>query len=824
MHVYHTWEIAREWRDSGPFGHNQTRADRAGGASRGASRLGVGEVSGLDKRISIGPARIDPRFILWQKVRVPLFIGIGLAVLVLTSAIIYMVVVAVGISGDLERAGTLAAEDTLDGQRQAIELLDRLRRAHPDHEEVLTRGAWHEALLALRYGADPRQVARVREAVDRASSGEGSALLTAARAGALLLEGDAAGALAALGDAPEGPECLFVQGLAFAREGETERALEALDHARRGTPPFLPALAELATLLRENGRFSEARAALAVLEQSSPGGAGRVAVEGVLLDLDEHDGDPAALAKLVPALAERLGRAGDAPAGMPRLRAQERYAAGRLALLQGRSKTAAEALAVARAYFSASPVVTAWCAAAHRANGDHEAALEALESFPDDRDTDQRLLRTKAEVLLDLQRTFDAAVPIEVLSAESARGSALLDGRRLLAGGDPAAAVPRLEEALDDGADEAALDLAEAFVALGQAQKARVVLRRLEGAGPLPLCAAGYLAYLDGLTQRASDRLAQASARDGRCGAVLAARLLVGTGGGPELESRLEKALALREDLRDRVALGRLRFRTRGREAARAELDRVRERGPQAVVVWSELALAYEEIGLDDEAVAAASAGIEKTREHPLLVSLAARYAIGRDATQEAEKLLADGLVKNPDSPDLLLERARLLMDIGRPDQAGPVIARAVAPGPRYDEGVCLQTEITMATGERELAHFDMVRAIGHAAEHSGAMAEARIRDCQVRIHLRRGAASLGRAKTSLYFLQQMPVRWAEVPFLEASVAREEGREDSAEESFRKALALDPAHRESWHGLAGLERLTEDDLEVFGRMWPGREP
>lgn len=774
----------------------------------------------MKKGITVGTAQIEPRFILWQKVRYPLAAAIVAVVLLIVGIIAWSIYVSRHLSNELDRATELAATDTIDGHRQALALLERLEADNPDNQAVHTHYAWQQVLMALRFGTHPEGIEEIRRAVERADPGEPPHLLHAARAGLRVLEGDATGALEAVDEDPAATEVLFVKGLALARAGRREAALPPLDKARRGPPPFLPALTELAVLLRESGRYDEAGAALKVLGSSSPNHEDAI-FERLLLELDRHHEDPAKLNATIEPLAKAAGEV-EVDASMPRLLASQSYAEGRLDLYQGRGPQAAEKLALAAEVFDQSPPVATWLARAYRRSGEHVRALEALAPFPDDPATDRRPLKTRAEILMDLWRTTDAAEPWRILLARDEPGAAYAEGLRLLAAGDPAAAVPLLERALEAGDNEAAFDLAEAHVRVGHANKARTVLRRLEGTGPLPLCASGYQLHLKGQTRRAMDRFKQAHERGGRCGAVLAGRLLVGTGNAQDLEDRLVKALDQREDLRVRVSLGRVRFRTSGHQAARRELDKVRRLSPQAALVLRELALAYDEMGLREEAAEVAREGIERTEGHPLLVSLAARYDREAGALDEAEALLERALKTHPEEPRLLLERANLLFKRQRISPAREALEQVTAFGPLYADAVCLTGRIQFVLGERQEAQFLLVRAADRAAGRAGVGSEAQIRACHIELQLRRGRAGLTRAKTALHFLTRMPILWAHEEYLAGLVAERENRLSSAEEHFRRALELDPANRGSWDQLAAMGRLTDEDRERFELLWPGQ--
>jgi tetratricopeptide (TPR) repeat protein len=776
----------------------------------------------MKKRITTGTAQIEPRFILWRKIRFPLAAAITVIVLVATGIIVWFIYDSQHLRAQLTSATVLTASDTLEGHRGAAYVLDRLVVEYPDDQSVRARLAWQKVLVILRFGAPPDRIEAAGRTVADASQAGTSSLLDAARAGLRLLSGEAAEALEIIGDQAETPEELFVAGLAASRLGRNDDALSWLDRARQGEPPFLPALAELATLLREQGRFDEANAALEVLTAASPGHQGGV-IEKVLLELDRDEDDATKLGQTESSLTRTMEdlRIDD---DLPRLKASERMAVGRLALIRGEDQQAIDDLTAAKVVFADHQRLSTWLAMAYRRSGRHEEALEALAPFADQAATDPRLLKVKAQVLMDLQRTADAEAPLAVLLARGEPEVIVMEGRRRLGQGDLAGAAPFLERALKAGLREAAFDLAESLMLQGQAHKAQVVLRRVQGDSTEPLCAGGYSLGIIGRTRRAIDRLKQASEGGGRCGATLAGRLLIGTGNDEDLETRLVKALEAREDLRDRVALGRVRFRTKGQQAARDELDRVRALRPQSVLVLHELAQAYDELGLRQVASEVAGEGAERTGGQPMLVALSADYAREADDLDGAEEILSRGLKAHPSSAELALVRALVLFDRERFAQAGDALEDALVDGPTYSRALCFDAEILNSLGDRQEAQVALARGATRAKARSGARSEAEIRACQVEIQLRRGPASLGRAKTAIFFLKQLPLIWAHTFYLDGEIAERENRPGLAEEHYRKALELDPADQESWHQLAVMDRLNEDDLARFQNLWPGQSP
>lgn len=771
----------------------------------------------MTKRYTTGMAQIEPRFILWRKVRFPLAVGIVAILLIISGLLLRSFLVARGIRNDLVEATELAAADTVQSHNEAAALLDGLRDDYPDHEEVRIRYAWQQVLLALRFGSSEARLASAQQALSRTSGLESTPLLVAATAGMALAQGNVDDALQVVGEEPGCREGLYVRAIASANQGQTDRAVALLDQARQGVPTFVPALSEMVLLLRQRGRFEEAESALNVLRQISPQHED-ASIQSVLLSLDRY-ADSAELAKLVPTLAKSLGGL-SVDEDHPRTLAFKNFAAGRIALLQGKVGDAEPALTEAAKILKTDQSVATWLAIARHRAGHHDAALKALSAFPDAASTNRTLLETRLDILLDLHRTVDAQKTFKVLSQSGAANIALSQGRLLFSEGEFGGAVAPLRSALKSGSHEAGLALAEALVFIGKAEQARVVLRGIKGSTPESACAKGYLAFIDAKTKQANVEFLNASKAGGRCGAFLAGRLLASSGGSQGQVAPLVKALAEREDLRDRVSLARLKFRLEGHAAALAELEKVRSLRPQGALVQSELALAYHELDLDGEARTVAKEGAKASKGHPLIVAVAAKLARLGGKVAEADRLLREGLKARPKSLELRIERAELLSRRNRFADAESAAEDALNPGAHYGQAACLRAEIQLRRGERETAQVDLNRAIMPARRHSGASVEVAIRKCLVDFHLRRGPAALGRAKTAFFFLGQVPFQDAGIEYLAGQIAERENRPNEATERYKAGLELDPSHRETWNRLRKLGSLTAEDQQRFKKIWP----
>lgn len=776
----------------------------------------------MSKRFTTGMAQIEPRFILWRKIRIPLFVAIILILLAISGVLLRAFLISRGIRNELEEATELSATDTFEAHQEALEILEQMRVEHPGNERVMDRYAWQRVLMLLRFGVTEQRLQAARDAVDLAWAPSDSTLMAAARAGLALAEGEHQRALELIADEPETREVLFVRGLTQAGQEELDSALGLLDQARQGSPPFVPALSELALMLRERGRYVEARAALEVITKASPRHDDAL-VQGVLLELDSKADSPAELSKLLDPLSETIAGI-DVDESRPRVWAYKSFAEGRLALLRGEVEAAKQVLGQAQQELTSSQPVATWLAVARRRAGEHEKALTALERFPDAPGTDRSLIKTRLDLLLDLHRTDDARAPLEVLTKLGPEEGAIIRARLLVADAEREKAIPLLSKIVEAGHPEAGLTLAEIQLDLGRAQRAQKTLAALSDDPRVGLCAKGIDAHIEGKTIRARELLQKAADQGERCGPIFAGRLLMDAGIHQGQAPHLAKALERREDLRDRVLLGRMLLRTKGAAAARQQLDEVRSLRPQGAAVLRELVLAYRELQELDRAQEVAAEALELSESHPIVVAAAAEIARERGEGERAEELVDEAFEQHPDSQHLKIQRAANLYERERYANAAEVIEEALDQGALLPDAICLRSHIQIRRGEREDAQVFIMRSLSAAREHSGVPAEAAIRACLVSLHLRRGPSAFGRAKTAHFYLTRMPNKSAEISFLSGWIAERDSRISNALDAYGEALLLDPAHRETWSHLARISRLSDEQEARFQKVFPGQTP
>jgi tetratricopeptide (TPR) repeat protein len=770
----------------------------------------------MTHQLTTGQASIEPRFVLWTKIRLPLAVGVLVIILVVSGLLLRSILVDRGIRRDLIRAAELVALDSFASHQEARELIGELARAHPSRSSVVTRDAWHQVVAGLRFGFTPEQRATAKQAVDASAALGADPLKRAVQAGFLLTDGDPAAALSKIGAKVSLREEMFVTAVALAEQGQPDQAIKVLDQGRQGIPPFAPALTEMARLLRQQGRLDEAQAALKVLKQVSPGHED-AAIEEVLLALDRpgpglDEATQATLMKTIKAVAVD----GDHVRSL----AWQNQGVGRLLLMAGEQGAAVTKLSQAAGVLKTSQAAATWLARAHRQLAQPEQALEALSVFPDLSSSSEPLLQTRAEVLLDLHRTDSAAAPLAVLTKTGTAVARVMEGRRLLYAGLPGAAAKTFRVALKQRHPEAGLWLGQALMEMGRADRALGVLREVRGETSIAACARGLQYFITGNARRSLEFLDRASRAGDRCGATLTGDLLLESGGSVGLVPQLEKVLAQREDLYDRVTLARVRFRVEGVEAARAELDRVRALNPQGAKVLRALALAYAEIGQSRQGLEVAMAATSQTKGHPLVAGAAVRLALETRRSHKVPGILKKAVQEHPLLPYLAMEQANYYLAETQLGEAEEAVQKALQPGPWFGRAACVAGTVTLRREGPEKAVKYMQRLVGTVRRSSGALEEARVRGCLFDLHLRRGPTSRNRAKGAVYVLRRMPLQWSRAAYMAGQLAEREGKRTDAVGYYREAISLDPADLQSWRRLERLGALTGDEREKYQLLWP----
>lgn len=769
---------------------------------------------------------VDPRFVRRKKIIRIVSIVTAVVLLIALVVLIHSCVVARGIREDLATASELSCLDTIEAHQKALQLVDGLYEDYPDHEKIRARYAWQHFLTALRVGPVGEHVKAARGAVEAAGEGPQPAILAAAKIGLDALEGDATAAAtrahALLEQAETCRECGLVYAYALMKSGRSAEAGAILDAARRGQPPFIPALAMLTETLRRQGRYAEARNALTLMTKLAPNHQGTV-VEQVLVAIGDASASGGEPTKLAASLAPRLAavKIDDAH---PRRALIKHFADGRLAYLSGNDDAAVAAFGAALTLDAGHQDSATWRAKALRRAGKQLAALESLRAYPDEAGTDVELLLTRSAILMDLHKTRDAAAPIDVLVQSKVKGAALLEGRRLYRQGEFQKASVLLRTAATRGYLQANLQLAEIYVAGGDFENATKVLEATTTGGAIASCAKGLRHYYDGRFKRAHSAFTAATKAGGRCGASLAGRLLVGAGMDEELRGTLGSALETREDLRDRVALGRLTYRVEGQVAAKRQLDQVRQLSPQGALVLAELSEAYEDIGLVELAFEVAQEGIEGSEQHPRLFAIAARIARELDRYDDARQLVERGLKASSTHQGLLVEKTANLVAARRYPIADQFVEKALSQGEYFSEAACLQAEIEARRGDRRGSQIQLAKLLHYNRRTVPFVELAPARFCLADSYIRRGRASYGKARANMGILRRRGVLWPEIEYTLGLLSDRRNRDRRAVGEYRDALELDPTHRPSWDMLARHDELDADDLARFQSFYPGQTP
>jgi tetratricopeptide (TPR) repeat protein len=417
----------------------------------------------------------------------------------------------------------------------------------------------------------------------------------------------------------------FLLARYLERSGQIEDAVAALERAATLDPEGAEILAELAGLHARQNRISEAMAAAERALRIDPGSseANRVlgSIHASLAERSARGGDDVDAAAADKAIAhlERAAATRPLPASLA-------LSLGRLQLLRGMFDKAAKTL---------------------------EQLVDAEPGFPD-----AILLLARAQ---DRAGSRDDA--IRLLERATAEDPEFVRGLYLLGelherGGDWARAAAAYERAVAaDPGPEAQLRLANAWLAAGEAARARDRLREVVAANP----SSGTALYLLAQAERDTDDL-EAAERT--------ARQLVKL--EPE-SARGWHALAQAMERR-----GRHEELLREFEPA---VERFAGRGA-AALLYVHIGFAHQELGRHDRAIAAFGRGLEATPHDPRMVGYLVQAHLAARQFTEAADVAAKGLERHADDLALARLQAQALAGLGQRDRSLQVLDEALRAHP----------------------------------------------------------------------------------------------------------------------------------------------
>lgn len=246
-----------------------------------------------------------------------------------------------------------------------------------------------------------------------------------------------------------------------------------------------------------------------------------------------------------------------------------------------------------------------------------------------------------------------------------------------------------------------------------------------------------------------------------------------------EAKAELRQALALDPRLPwARFALARIYLDLGRHGRAREELEEGLKELPDQPLFLSFLAETHRLLGDPQRALELAGRALKLAPGLSLARLHLARASLDLDRPEEALRQLEPARHAEPVLPEVLHTLGALYLRAGRPEDATQVLEKAIGLDP------------SSAKGRVELA-----RAYLQQNEVDKALDQ-----------LERAFPKGSQMLSSAYF-QELE---AEVYFLTGEANRMKGRRDEALQAYRRAIEIDPAHREARRRLTGLHPSTGD--------------
>ncbi len=174
---------------------------------------------------------------IWRRVRLPLFIGIVLILLLTIGFVTRSAVVASTIDNTVKDAEALEAAGTLEQTEAAEKTLRTLYEKYSEEERAARAWAWQSVLQSILWGKPLLE--EVKQVVTKLKLDE-SDISIAVRAGISVIEGKSDEALSILGATPTNARLNLVKAAAYSASGERKKARELLDSVISAGSSYTP--------------------------------------------------------------------------------------------------------------------------------------------------------------------------------------------------------------------------------------------------------------------------------------------------------------------------------------------------------------------------------------------------------------------------------------------------------------------------------------------------------------------------------------------------------------------------------------------------------
>jgi tetratricopeptide (TPR) repeat protein len=754
--------------------------------------------------------QLDSGHLMWKKVRIPLFVGIGLLVLAAAAVLVGFWIRSAAIRSAVAEARASASLDTVDGLRDAVTVLGELAGDYRERGDVQAAYAYVVILDAIRHGPTEPGLEKARSALKRSSAGTGGDLYVAAAILVHLASGEpeeARGLVESLSTSGrQDHELRLACAMSQIESGQNLEAQTDLMLMAAAKDPFLPAVTLLGKVRHRTGDLKGANELLRASLEAHPGRL-EASLERVLVLVDlATEGTLAEAGGLLEALGA------DLDAAPPVLATRGLYAEGLLLLALEKHMDASGPLCKALESMSHNALAAARCARARRLSGDVQGALKVVENLRLGEGTSTEVLVEIVEANLNLWRPRAASLALQLMQGRPDVGEkrmAQLSALAALQAGDFAKAASRYRSG--GGGDDLPIRAGLAYLEAGEAGEARGYLKKISS-GPSAGCAEALYEWSRGRLEEALGKVGKSEA----CAPALRGRFLFLLGRHQEASEMLGKALAQHDDPRLRLMLARATLRISGPGEAKVMLDHLRDLGAESITLLTGLADAYLELDLVDDARGVAADAVARNPGKPEGLALQARILRQTGDPATAAEIAAKGLEAHPDHPGLLAEQAHVHLAAKEYGEAIEAGQKALVPGPYYLVAALVATRALEAAGRQNDAD-GLIREAGNTLlrQHEPTLAASAWAFFVQMRKARGGKPNISKARGLFYGLLKKDIPGAAFYYQGAVVLFADGRRDDAVMWLHKAAGLDPLFKHPFERLSRMGELTDEEVKAY---------
>jgi tetratricopeptide (TPR) repeat protein len=760
---------------------------------------------------------VEKKVRIWQFVRLPIIIfAIAVAVAAITLSLFFLIRSA-NIKRSVAESRKAVTEGTYGSYTTGLNTLKTLLANYPDRVDVLSTTAWAYVYGAYAYhGKSWEGMEKSRQLLSRIPSGKDHDLRGAAMGLRAILEDRGAEAVTLTGESLQihkgCDELKFVHGLALASTGKTMEAVIDLELLHSRSKPFVPAMIEIAKLKRA---AKDHQGSLTILLEVLQFQDDNLAAQIEAAHLQMQGG-----AANIPVVEKRIGTIQsalkDAP---PSVMARGLLAVGVFTSLKGQFDVAVDPLEKAYAIDPEDDETVLALSRAYRMAGRPLTAVKILAKVAD-------LKRVPTGTLVEMTESGLATGRVKL--ARAAVGELLLRAdfespkANYLAGvvemqsKNPEKAVSHFK-ASGESADSR-IQMALALARSGKLPDAGKLLKDMSK-NENQLCATLLYAWLTRKGPQALDQTANLAA----CPFAIKAPLLLEAGRYAQLSELATQEAKLAETPETLYYLAASAWRTLGLKIAHEEMDKILTFEPDGVQLLSDVAAAFLAMGRLDEALQAAQMCYDKNPDAAAAHALLAATLSAIQKGDQADKIINAAAAAFPDTPAVLIEKARRLAAGEKFAEAAailqPLLTRTLLAEEMAEAGVLLAgVDMAMKNdNDAEDALLEVARAIARDYDPAASLD---VYATLISLKIEEGGKkNLMKAKGIFNVKSKEPIPSAKLLFEGGRILLAEGEKEAAVELIIQALAADPAFKPAYVELKSQEALNEAHRQNFERIF-----